>query len=139
MSASNITIQMAQSPRLFTKSKLNRERVETSKKALFIVNSVRIQVSVRDNVRVIDILDRSLIIGWRKERLKFERGSLVFTFSVCVCVCVCVCSRPTGHNFWPSNLNFCMKGPWDMSKKVFFSNFQNFNFCQFYGHFSFFS
>ena len=26
-----------------------------------------------------------------------------------------------------------------MSKKVFFSDFQNFNFCQFYGPFSFFS
>ena len=64
----------------------------------------------------------------------FEKGSLVFTFSVCVCVC----SRPTGHNFWPSNLNFCMTGPWDMSKKGFFPIFKILIFVNFMGIFRFF-
>ena len=48
-------------------------------------------------------LDRSLMIGWRKNSWNPERVSSVFTFvSVCLCVCPSVCTRATEHTFWPN-------------------------------------
>ena len=34
--------------------------------------------------------------------------------------CLSVCPEATGHNFLLGNIIFGMRGPWDMSKKVFF-------------------
>ncbi len=38
------------------------------------------------------------------------------------------CLRARGHIFSDKNLIFWLRTPWDMSKKVFFSDFQNFDF-----------
>ena len=49
------------------------------------------------NKRNAEILDRSLLIGWRDHSWNPERVSSVFTF---VSVCVPVCTRPTEHTVW---------------------------------------
>ena len=92
-------------------------------------------------------MDRSLMIGWRKNSWNPERVSSVFTFvsvclSVCLCVCVsvclCVCTRATEHTFWPMNLIFGSSDPWDMRKKRIFLFFEIFIFTLFIGIFRFF-
>ena len=87
------------------------------------------------NMRICQ-LDRSLMIGWRKNLLKPWNGVLCIHFRVCLSICLCVCSRATDHTFWPRNLFFGLNGlndPWDTRKK------HNFNFYAFYWHFKNFS
>ena len=72
------------------------------------------------------LLDRSLMIGWRKNSWNAERVSSVFTLNVCVSVC----TRATEHIFWPRNLIFGSSDPWDT-----FFVFRNFHFYAFYWHF----
>ena len=76
-----------------------------------------------NQVRLVGIwlLDRSLMIGWRKNSWNPERVSSVFTF---VSVCLSVCLRATEHTFWPRNLIFGLKDPWDMRKKLNFLFFE---------------
>ena len=61
---------------------------------------------------------RFLMIGWRKiwQILKPWRGVLCFHFRVCLSVRL----RVTGHIFWPRNLIFGLKDPWDMRKNSIF-------------------
>ena len=68
------------------------------------------------------LLDRSLMIGWRKiwKILKPWKGVLCIHFRVCLSVCV----RSTEHTFWPRNLIFGLKDPWDMRKKRNFLFFE---------------
>ena len=49
------------------------------------------------------------------------------------------CSRARGHISSAKNLGFWLRRPWDMSKKSFFSDFQNFKFYDNGGQFFFFS
>ena len=49
-----------------------------------------------------------------------------------------VCSRARGGIFGARNLIFWLRTHWDMSKKVFFSDFQNFDFYDNGGHFDVF-
>ena len=94
------------------------------------------------------LLDRSLMIGWRKnpETLKvcslYSRSCLSVCVSVCVCVClsVClsVCTRATEDTFWHRNVIFGSNDPWDMRKKRIFFVFRNLHFYAFYWHFSMF-
>ena len=67
------------------------------------------------------ILDRSLMIGWRKnpETLK---DVLCIHFRVCLSVC----TQVTEHIFWSRNLIFGMSDPWDMRKKHIFLFFEIF-------------
>ena len=61
------------------------------------------------------------MIGWKKiwkqKSWNPERVSSVFTF---VSVCTSVCERATEYTFWPRNLMFGLKDPWDMGKKRIF-------------------
>merc|ERR1711923_154855 len=46
----------------------------------------------------------------------------------CLSVCLSVCVRSTEHTFWPRNLIFGLKDPWDMRKKrnfLFFEMLKN--------------
>ena len=64
------------------------------------------------------VLDRSLMIGWRKHYWNPERVSPVFTF-VRVCMCVCI----TGLQNTPFDIGtyfFGLNNPWDMRKKSCF-------------------
>ena len=72
------------------------------------------------------LLDRSLMIGWRKiwKILKPWKGVLCIHFRVCLSVCLSVCPRATEHTFWPRNLIFGLKDPWDMRKKRNFLFFE---------------
>ena len=78
------------------------------------------------------MLDRSLMIDWRKNSWNPERVTSVFTF-------VSVCVSATEHTFWHRNLIFGSSDPWDMRKKTHFFVFRNFHFYAFYWHFSIFS
>ena len=84
----------------------------------------------------IELLDRSLMIGWRKNSSNPERMSSVFTL---VSVCLSVCNQTTEHIFWPRNLIFGLSDPCDMSKKQIFLFFRNFHLYTFIGIFHFFS
>ena len=53
-------------------------------------------------------------------------------FFMCVCGLEIVFFALETYFVW-------LRTPWDMSKKGFFSDFQNFDFCDNGGHFSFFS
>ena len=55
-------------------------------------------------------LDRSLMIGWRKNSWNPERVPSVVTLSVCLSVC----ERATGHTFWLRNLFFGLSDSWDI-------------------------
>ena len=77
------------------------------------------------------LLDRSLMIGWRKNSWNPERVSSVFTF---VSVRPSVCTRDTEDTFWPRNLIFGSSDPCNMRKKrIFF--FEIFIFTLFIGIF----
>ena len=104
---------------------------------------MRYWLSKSANNIIFNILDRSLMIGWRKNSWNPERVSSVFTFvSVCLCVClsvcVSVCTRATEHTFWHRNVIFGSSDPWDMRKKRIFLFFEIFIFTLFIGIFRFF-
>ena len=77
------------------------------------------------------LLDRSLMIGWRKKIMKPWKGVLCIHFRVRVCL------RATEHTLWPRNLIFGLNDEWDMRKKrIFF--FKIFIFTLLIGIFLFF-
>ena len=87
--------------------------------AKLLLSSSKVQTSsIPTFTRVVvfsGFLDRSLNIGWRKERPTSWKVVSIFHY-----VCLYYCSRATGHSFWPRNLIFCIRVPWNMSKNGFF-------------------
>ena len=56
---------------------------------------------------------------------------------LCSLSCLSVCVRATEHTFWPRNLIFGLKDPWDMRKKRNFLFFEILKNGIFRGHFHF--
>ncbi len=98
-------------------------------------------IEIEFNIVVDTFLDRSLMIGWRKNSWNPERVSSVFTFvSVCLSVCLCVCLY-AGYraHLLTYEPNFWVKWSMGHEKKKHFFVFRNFHFYAFYWHFSIFS
>ena len=102
--------------------------------------------SVDNTVTSEYLLDRSLMIGWRKiwKILKPWKGVLCIHFRVCLSVCVSVCMSVCLHAGYRAHLltkecNFWVKWSLGHEKKTHFFVFRNFHFYAFYWHFSIFS
>ena len=76
-------------------------------------------------------LGRSLMIGWKKKKLKPRKGA-----HSSHTVYVCVRKQATGRTFWHGNLIFGLTDPWDMWKKRNVLFFEIFIFTLFVGIFS---
>ncbi len=79
-------------------------------------------------------------LGHEQERFFFPIFKiLIFTILAAILMCFFyVCSRARGRIFCARYLIFWLRTPWDMCKKVFFSDFQNFDFYDNGGHFDVF-
>ena len=60
------------------------------------------------------LMDRSLMIGWRRNFWNPERVSSLF---LTPSVCLSVSALAIGLTFWPRNLIFWFSYPWEMRKK----------------------